>query len=127
MEVAPILAGLLVLVSAGASFFFALAETALFSLSRLQVRQLTQRNGRAAEVVVRLLSEPQDLLATMVLLGMNRVAVRDGSISAKVMFRAAANEAAKVGYASGSDPQSVSNWGERGSLTYGGTSSTMVL
>ena len=32
----------------------------------------------------------------MVLLGMNRVAVRDGSITRKVMFRAAAHDAAKV-------------------------------
>ncbi len=71
-------------------------------------------------------AERQQLLATMVLLGMNRVAVRDGSITAKVMFRASANDTAKVGYATGSDPKSVSDWGERGSLTYSGASSTMV-
>ena len=71
-------------------------------------------------------AERQQLLATMVVLGMNRVAVRDGSITAKVMFRATANDAAKVGYATGSDPKSVSGWGERGSITYGGASSTMV-
>ena len=71
-------------------------------------------------------SERQQLLATMVMLGMNRVAVKDGSITAKVMFRATANDAAKVGYATGSDPKSVSDWGERGSLTYSGGSSTMV-
>ena len=71
-------------------------------------------------------SERQQLLATMVMLGMNRVAVKDGSITAKVMFRAQANDAAKVGYAAGSDPKSVSDWGERGSLSYGGASSTMV-
>ena len=70
--------------------------------------------------------ERQQLLATMVMLGMNRVAVRDGSITAKVMFRATANDAAKVSYATGSDPKSVSDWGERGSLTYSGASSTMV-
>ena len=70
-------------------------------------------------------SERQQLLATMVLLGMNRVAVKDGSISAKVMFRAAANDVAKVGYAAGADPQGSANWGERGSNTYGGAS-TMV-
>jgi hypothetical protein len=71
-------------------------------------------------------SERQQLLATMVMLGMNRVAVKDGSITAKVMFRAQANDAAKVGYAAGSDPKSVSDWGERGSLSYGNASSTMV-
>lgn len=71
-------------------------------------------------------SERQQLLATMVMLGMNRVAVKDGSITAKVMFRASANEAAKVGYATGSDPKSVADWGERGALSYSGASSTMV-
>jgi len=71
-------------------------------------------------------SERQQLLATMVMLGMNRVAVRDGSISAKVMFRAAARDAAGVQYATSSDPKAVSNWGERGSETYAGQTSTMV-
>jgi len=71
-------------------------------------------------------SERQQLLATMVMLGMNRVAVRDGSITAKVMFRASANDAAKVSYATGSDPKSVADWGERGSMTYSGANSTMV-
>ena len=68
----------------------------------------------------------QQLLATMVMLGMNRVAVKDGSISAKVMFRAQANDAAKVGYAAGTDPKSVADWGERGALSYSNASSTMV-
>jgi len=68
----------------------------------------------------------QQLLATMVLLGMNRVVVRDGSISAKVMFRAAATDAAGVQYATSSDPKAVANWGERGSETYAGQTSTMV-
>lgn len=71
-------------------------------------------------------AERQQLLATMVMLGMNRVAVKDGSITAKVMFRATANDAAKVGYAAGSDPKSVADWGERGSLSYSGASNTMV-
>ena len=44
-------------------------------------------------------AERQHLLATMVMLGLNRVAVSDGSISAKVMFRAAARDAASVQYA----------------------------
>jgi len=71
-------------------------------------------------------AERQQLLATMVMLGMNRVAVKDGSITAKVMFRASANDVAKIGYATGSDPKSVADWGERGSLTYSAGSSTMV-
>lgn len=56
-----------VLVFAGASFFFALAETALFSLSKWQAQQLADRQGRAGNIVLRLLGEAQDLLATMVL------------------------------------------------------------
>jgi hypothetical protein len=67
-------------------------------------------------------AERQQLLATMVLLGMNRVVVRDGTINAKVMFRAAADDLAQVGYAAGADPQSTGSWGERGSLSYTGAS-----
>ncbi len=66
MEPAPLAALVVVLISAGASFFFALAETAVFSLSKWQVRQLAERDTRGGKVA-RLLTEPQDLLATMVL------------------------------------------------------------
>jgi putative hemolysin len=66
VQPAPVIAVVLVLVSAGASFFFALAETALFSLSKWQVRQLAERNPTRGATVQRLLSEPQDLLAAMV-------------------------------------------------------------
>jgi putative hemolysin len=64
---APILAVAFVLVFAGGSFFFALAETALFSLSKWQVQQLSERSKLQGGIVARLLAEPQDLLATMVL------------------------------------------------------------
>ena len=67
MEPALIAAVVVVLFFAGASFFFALAETALFSLSKWQARQLADREPRTGGVVVRLLAQPQDLLATMVL------------------------------------------------------------
>lgn len=72
-------------------------------------------------------AERQQLLATMVMLGINRVAVRDGSITAKVMFRATAQDVAKVDYAVGSDPQQAltQDWGQRGSRTYS-TGNTMV-
>lgn len=72
-------------------------------------------------------AERQQLLAAMVMLGINRVAVRDGSVTAKVMFRAAAQDVAKVHYAVGSDPAAMAeqNWGQRGSTTYS-TSNTMV-
>lgn len=52
---------------AGASFFFSLAETSLFSLGKWQARQLAERNPGPGGRVTRLLKEPQDLLATMVL------------------------------------------------------------
>jgi putative hemolysin len=67
VQSAPTIAVVVVLLFAGASFFFALAETALFSLSKWQVRQLAERDKRRGPMVVRLLAEPQDLLATMVL------------------------------------------------------------
>ena len=56
-----------VLIFAGASFFFSLAETSLFSLSKWQVRQLAERQPRSGTIVQSLLSKPQDLLAAMVL------------------------------------------------------------
>ena len=64
---AAIGAVVVILVSAGASFFFALAETALFSLGKWQGRQLAERHPRGGWRVTKLLEEPQDLLATMVL------------------------------------------------------------
>jgi CBS domain containing-hemolysin-like protein len=67
MGSAPVVAILVVLIFAGASFFFALAETALFSLSKWQARQLTERHPRAGGLATRLLAQPEDLLATMVL------------------------------------------------------------
>ncbi len=57
----------LILISAGASFFFALAEAALLSLSKYQAQQLAERHPHAGAVVARLLEQPQDLLATMAL------------------------------------------------------------
>src|SRR6267142_4805297 len=56
-----------ILIFAGASFFFALAETALFSLGQWQVRQMVERHPLAGKIVARLLERPQDLLATLVL------------------------------------------------------------
>ena len=54
-----------ILISAGASFFFALAEAALLSLNKWQARQLAEHHPRAGARVARLLEQPQDLLATM--------------------------------------------------------------
>ncbi len=67
MALMPYLAWLGLLVFAGMSFFFALAESALFSLGRWQVRQLSDRAPMTGGLVARLLAEPQHLLATIVL------------------------------------------------------------
>jgi len=56
-----------ILLFAGASFFFALAETAFFSLSNWQVRQLAEKHPRAGKIVGELLEHPDDLLATLAL------------------------------------------------------------
>jgi putative hemolysin len=55
------------LVLSGISFFFALAESALFSLGKWKIQQLADKFGRPGKTVGRLLAEPQDLLATIVL------------------------------------------------------------
>ena len=56
-----------ILVFAGASFFFALAETALFSLSKWQVAQLLEKKSGAGKIVAELLARPHDLQATLAL------------------------------------------------------------
>jgi putative hemolysin len=66
-EVTPIAAFMALLVFAGASFFFALAESSLFSLGKWQVRRLEQEEPHLGKMVSRLLAQPQDLLATIVL------------------------------------------------------------
>jgi putative hemolysin len=63
----PIIAAVVILLFAAASFFFSLAETSLFSLSKWQARQLAEREPSRGAVVLRLLAAPQDLLAAMVL------------------------------------------------------------
>ncbi|MEO5803308.1 MAG: hemolysin family protein [Verrucomicrobiota bacterium] len=52
---------------AGVSFFFALAESALFSLGKWQTRQMAVNSPPFGTIVARLLGQPQDLLATIVL------------------------------------------------------------
>src|ERR1700749_3776095 len=67
MALMPYLAAIGLLVFAGMSFFFALAESALFSLGQWQVRQLAEGASPRGVLVQRLLGEPQHLLATIVL------------------------------------------------------------
>jgi putative hemolysin len=52
---------------AGASFFFALAESSLFALGKWQASQLAEHFPVPGGRVVRLLQEPSELLATIVL------------------------------------------------------------
>lgn len=61
------LAWLLMLLSAGVSFLFSVAETALFSLGRWQLQHLCEESPRRGQQLTQLLAQPQDLLATMVL------------------------------------------------------------
>ena len=67
MLAVPILAILGFVLCTGASFFFALAETALFTLGKWQTRQLAEREPARGGRVARLLTRPPDLLATIVL------------------------------------------------------------
>jgi len=63
-------------------------------------------------------------LSTMVLLGMNRIVIKDGTIGARLRFRAAASDHAAVQFATGNDPETGgSQWGARGSQP---SASTMV-
>src|SRR5690606_33448085 len=60
-------------------------------------------------------------LATLVMLGMQRIKVDDGSITARLRFRAAAADRAAVDYAVSDDPGGASpsgSWSTRGSTTY---------
>jgi putative hemolysin len=59
--------GVAFVVCATASFFFALAESALFSLGKWRAQQLAERNPVAGATVQSLLSHPQDLLAAILL------------------------------------------------------------
>jgi putative hemolysin len=67
VDFTPYLVVLGVVLFAAASFFFALAESALFTLSKWQLEQLAERNPAQGSIVARLLKQPSELLATVVL------------------------------------------------------------
>ena len=67
VDFTPYLVVLGVLLFAAASFFFALAESALFALGKWQVEQLAERAPDRGALVARLLTQPSELLATVVL------------------------------------------------------------
>ncbi len=63
----PILALVCFVLFSCAGFFFALAETSLFTLGKRQVAHLTEVCGARGGRVAKLLERPRDLLATIVL------------------------------------------------------------
>jgi CBS domain containing-hemolysin-like protein len=63
----PIMAITGMAVFAAASAFFAVAESALFSLGKWRAQELAERSPELGSKVVHILNEPQDLLATLVL------------------------------------------------------------
>jgi hypothetical protein len=69
----------------------------------------------------RVAGDRMQMLATLVMLGMNRIVVKDGSITARLRFRASASDKASVDYAVGDDPNNTSpagSWSTRGSTAY---------
>jgi hypothetical protein len=69
----------------------------------------------------RMASDRMQTLATLVMLGMNRIVVKDGSITARLRFRASASDKSSVDYAVGGDPANASqsgSWSTRGSTSY---------
>ncbi|HWN97462.1 MAG TPA: hemolysin family protein [Methylomirabilota bacterium] len=91
VDFTPWLVVLGVLGFAAASFFFALAESALFTLGKWQVEQLAERAPKEGALVARLLQQPSELLATIVLgntvanaviaaVGLGVTVWRDGSV-----------------------------------------------
>jgi CBS domain containing-hemolysin-like protein len=67
LEISLTIALPLFLAAAAASFFFALAESALFSLGRWRAVRLAETDARRGGAVVRLLDRSSELLATLVL------------------------------------------------------------
>lgn len=67
MSDVPVLALMFFAVFSLGGFFFALAETSLLTLSKRQVRKLSECGARGGQRVARLLDRPRDLLATIVL------------------------------------------------------------
>lgn len=73
---------------------------------------------RAREQVAR---QRLQTLSSLVLLGMNRVVVKDGTIAARLRFRATASDRTMLDYATGDDGAAHTDgteWGKRGSRTY---------
>lgn len=67
MGLGSLIALVAILVFAAASFFFSLAESSLFSLSKWHARHLAESKPGPGATVVSLLSQPQDVLASIAL------------------------------------------------------------
>ncbi|HTI72618.1 MAG TPA: hemolysin family protein [Candidatus Limnocylindria bacterium] len=63
----PLFAILALILLAGVSFFFALAESALLSLGHRRARELQEKKIANADTVLRLAEQPQEVLGTIVL------------------------------------------------------------
>lgn len=88
-----------------------------FSAETLEATVLPRARQRVAQ-------HRLSTLSTMVLLGMQRVVVRDGTIAASLNFQAKARDRAAVQYATSNDPSSgQTTWGGRG--TTGGVVTTV--
>ncbi|MDZ3832301.1 MAG: hypothetical protein U0S50_10835 [Sphingopyxis sp.] len=69
----------------------------------------------------RMARDRMQTLATLVMLGLNRIKVDNGSITARLRFRAAAADKTSVDYAVSDDPSSAApsgSWSTRGSTSY---------
>ncbi|WP_413740690.1 hypothetical protein [Sphingomonas sp. Sphisp66] len=69
----------------------------------------------------RLAGDRMQTLATLVMMGMNRIVVKDGSITARLRFRAAAADKTAIDYAVSDDPGNATpsgSWSTRGSTSY---------
>ena len=78
------IAGIVLLLFLSASF--SASETALFSLSRIQVRRLAQKTGRAERAVSELLADPSRLLST-ILVGNEAVNILYASLMGSLFHR----------------------------------------
>ena len=70
----------------GLSGFFSSSETALFSLNKIQLEQMTRDGNSQIGLIERLLSEPRRLIVT-ILIGNEFVNVAASTISAAVVIQ----------------------------------------
>lgn len=87
-----------------------------FGLEGSSVETQTLESELLPRARERMAQQRLSTLANMVLMGMQRVVVKDGMIDTSLRFRAAARDRAAVAYATGGDATTPQNqWGMRGS------------